>query len=71
MPRRMEQLYRNNQGWGNYLKSDVSFKNFQGGPQPLDHTQILLLVSPGLDRSPAVGFRCVKDIDKNNFNVKK
>jgi len=32
-----------------------------GGPQPLDQSQMLLLVSPEYDRSPTVGFRCVKD----------
>ncbi len=34
----------------------------KGGPQPLDHTQMLLMVSPGYDRSPTVGFRCVRDV---------
>jgi hypothetical protein len=43
----------------------------QGGPQQLDKTQMLLMVSPGFDRSSTVGFRCVKDIDKKNFSVKK
>lgn len=33
----------------------------KGGPQPLDEHPTLLLVSPGFDRSPNVGFRCVKD----------
>jgi formylglycine-generating enzyme required for sulfatase activity len=36
----------------------------KGGPQPLDEHQLLLLVSPGFDRSPNVGFRCVKDAAK-------
>ena len=34
----------------------------KGGPQPLDRTQMLLMVSPGFDRSPTVGFRCVRDV---------
>jgi gamma-glutamyl hercynylcysteine S-oxide synthase len=36
----------------------------KGGPQPLNEHQLLLLVSPGFDRSPNVGFRCVKDAAK-------
>ncbi len=34
----------------------------EGGPQPLYHSQLLLMVSPGFDRSSTVGFRCVKDV---------
>jgi hypothetical protein len=30
----------------------------------------MLLVSPGYDRSATVGFRCVKDIDRNAFKGK-
>jgi gamma-glutamyl hercynylcysteine S-oxide synthase len=56
---------------GSYYKPDSNWWYLQGGPQQLDKTQILLLVSPGFDRSATVGFRCVKDIDRNNFNVKK
>jgi gamma-glutamyl hercynylcysteine S-oxide synthase len=33
----------------------------QGGPQPVDNPQILLMVGPALDRNATVGFRCVKD----------
>jgi iron(II)-dependent oxidoreductase len=56
---------------GSFFKPDSSRWFLQGGPQPLDKTQIMLLVSPGFDRSATVGFRCVKDIDKKNFRLKK
>jgi formylglycine-generating enzyme required for sulfatase activity len=32
-----------------------------GGAWPVDRHQMLLMVSPGFDRSETVGFRCVKD----------
>jgi formylglycine-generating enzyme required for sulfatase activity len=54
---------------GSYYNPDSSWWYIKGGPQSLDRTQIMLLVSPGYDRSPAVGFRCVKDVD-GNFPVK-
>lgn len=56
---------------GSYYKPESSWWYVQGGPQQLDKTQMLLMVSPGFDRSQTVGFRCVKDIDKKNFQVKK
>ena len=56
---------------GSFYKPDSSWWYLQGGPQSLDKTQILLLVSPGFDRSATVGFRCVKDIDSKNFKVKR
>jgi len=56
---------------GSYYRPDSSSWYIQGGPQPLDRTQIMLLVSPGFDRSETVGFRCVKDIDHGKFNAKK
>jgi iron(II)-dependent oxidoreductase len=56
---------------GSYYKPESSWWYIQGGPQSLDKTQILLMVSPGFDRSSTVGFRCVKDIDGKNFKVKK
>ncbi len=34
----------------------------EGGPQPVHHRQIMLMVSPSFDRSSTVGFRCVRDI---------
>jgi iron(II)-dependent oxidoreductase len=56
---------------GSYYKPESSWWYIQGGPQPLDKTQILLMVSPGFDRSSTVGFRCVKDIDSKSFKDKK
>ncbi|HOU01058.1 MAG TPA: SUMF1/EgtB/PvdO family nonheme iron enzyme [Bacteroidales bacterium] len=56
---------------GSYFNPESSTWYIQGGPQPLDRTQIMLLVSPGFDRSETVGFRCVKDIDSRNFRVKR
>jgi formylglycine-generating enzyme required for sulfatase activity len=46
---------------GSHYKPDSSWWYVQGGPQPLNKTQMLQLVSPGFDRSSTVGFRCVKD----------
>lgn len=57
-------------GGSNY-RPDSSWWYIQGGPQPLDRTQIMLLVSPGFDRSSTVGFRCVKDIDPKTFKDKR
>jgi formylglycine-generating enzyme required for sulfatase activity len=48
---------------GSHYRPDSSWWYVQGGPQPLDKTQMLQLVSPGFDRSSTVGFRCVKDYD--------
>ena len=56
---------------GSYYKPESSWWYIQGGPQSLDKTQILLMVSPGFDRSPTVGFRCVKDIDSKSFRNKR
>ena len=56
---------------GSYFKPESSVWYVQGGPQSLDRTQIMLLVSPGFDRSATVGFRCVKDVDVRNFKAKK
>ncbi len=47
---------------GSFYKPESSWWYIQGGPQSLDMTQMLLMVSPGYDRSSTVGFRCVKDI---------
>jgi formylglycine-generating enzyme required for sulfatase activity len=49
---------------GSYYKPESSWWYIQGGPQSLDKTQILLMVSPGFDRSTTLGFRCVKDVGK-------
>ena len=56
---------------GSYYKPESSWWYIQGGPQSLDKTQILLMVSPGFDRSSTVGFRCVKDIDSKAFKDKR
>jgi iron(II)-dependent oxidoreductase len=56
---------------GSYYKPESSWWYIQGGPQQLDKTQIILLVSPGFDRSSTVGFRCVKDIDQNKFKERR
>jgi len=48
---------------GSYYKPTSSWWYVQGGPQPVSHQQMLLLVSPGFDRNETVGFRCVKDAD--------
>ncbi len=56
---------------GSYYRPDSSWWYIQGGPQQLDKTQIMLMVSPGFDRNATVGFRCVKDIDKSHFKFKK
>jgi iron(II)-dependent oxidoreductase len=56
---------------GSYYKPDSSWWYIQGGPQPLDRTQIMLQVSPGFDRNATVGFRCVKDINNKNFRGKR
>lgn len=32
-----------------------------GGPVPVFHPEMMLMVSPAFDRSPTVGFRCIKD----------
>jgi gamma-glutamyl hercynylcysteine S-oxide synthase len=55
---------------GSYYKPESSWWYIQGGPQPLDKTQIMLMVSPGFDRCATVGFRCVKDIDSKNFSLR-
>lgn len=56
---------------GSYYKPESSWWYIQGGPQPLNKTQMLLMVSPGFDRSATVGFRCVKDIDAGKFKDKR
>jgi formylglycine-generating enzyme required for sulfatase activity len=46
---------------GSYYNPGSSVWYVKGGPQPADNPQILLMVSPALDRNATVGFRCVKD----------
>ncbi len=56
---------------GSFYKPESNWWYIQGGPQPLDATQIMLLVSPGFDRNATVGFRCVKDLDSNMIKAAK
>lgn len=56
---------------GSYYMPESSSWYIQGGPQPLDRTQIMLMVSPGFDRSATVGFRCVKDIEPAAFSQRR
>lgn len=44
---------------GSFYNPTSSIWYVKGGPQPLDRTQMLLMVSPGYDRCSTVGFRCV------------
>jgi formylglycine-generating enzyme required for sulfatase activity len=46
---------------GSYYNPGSSVWYIRGGPQPADNPQILLMVSPALDRNATVGFRCVMD----------
>ncbi|MCL5029283.1 MAG: formylglycine-generating enzyme family protein [Bacteroidetes bacterium] len=48
---------------GCYYNPTASWWYVKGGPQPLNHRQVLLMVSPGFDRNATVGFRCVKDTE--------
>ena len=46
---------------GSYYHPTQSIWYVTGGPLPVDHPEMLLLISPGLDRNATVGFRCMKD----------
>jgi formylglycine-generating enzyme required for sulfatase activity len=46
---------------GSWYNPTSSIWYVRGGPAPVDREQMLLLVSPGFDRSGTVGFRCVVD----------
>jgi len=46
---------------GSHFNPSSSFWYVKGGPQPADNPQILLMVSPAMDRNATVGFRCVRD----------
>ena len=48
---------------GSYYHPTQSIWYVTGGPMPAYHPEMLLLISPGLDRNSTVGFRCVKDPD--------
>jgi formylglycine-generating enzyme required for sulfatase activity len=47
---------------GSYYQPISSWWYVKGGPRPNAWHQLLLLVSPGFDRSATVGFRCVCDV---------
>lgn len=47
---------------GSYFNPQSSWWYIKGGPQPLQKTQLQLLVAPSYDRSETVGFRCVRDV---------
>ena len=46
---------------GSYYHPTQSIWYVTGGPLPVDHPEMLLLLAPGLDRNATVGFRCVKE----------
>jgi len=48
---------------GSYYHPTQSIWYVTGGPVPAWHPEMLLLISPGLDRNATIGFRCVKDAD--------
>jgi formylglycine-generating enzyme required for sulfatase activity len=46
---------------GSYYFPTASIWYVTGGPLPVDHPEVLLMVSPSLDRCATIGFRCVVD----------
>jgi formylglycine-generating enzyme required for sulfatase activity len=48
---------------GSYYHPTSSIWYVAGGALPADHPEMLLLISPALDRNATVGFRCVKDAE--------
>jgi formylglycine-generating enzyme required for sulfatase activity len=56
---------------GSYYNPEAGLGYLPSGPQSLDKTQILPMVSQALDRSNTLGFRCVKDIDSKGFRGKR
>jgi len=46
---------------GSFHKPGDNLWYIEGGPQPVNHRQILLKVSSGFERHSTIGFRCVKD----------
>jgi formylglycine-generating enzyme required for sulfatase activity len=50
---------------GSYYNPSSSWWYVQGGPRELNYREHLLRVSQGFERNATVGFRCVKDLDKN------
>ncbi len=49
---------------GSYYHPTSSWWYVEGGPQPLNKSQMLLRVSSGFERNATVGFRCVKDVEE-------
>jgi formylglycine-generating enzyme required for sulfatase activity len=49
---------------GSFYKPSSSWWYIDGGPQPVNWTQMLLLTGPGMSRNSTVGFRCVKDAEQ-------
>jgi hypothetical protein len=47
---------------GSYFQAKGSQWYTQGGPQPSTVSAKFLMLYPGLDRSPTIGFRCVRDL---------
>jgi formylglycine-generating enzyme required for sulfatase activity len=48
---------------GSYYHPTQSIWYVTGGPLPVDHPEMLLLIAPSLNRNATVGFRCVKDVE--------
>jgi formylglycine-generating enzyme required for sulfatase activity len=46
---------------GSYYHPASSIWYVTGGPVPVNHPEMILMVSPSLDRCATIGFRCVKD----------
>ena len=46
---------------GSYYFPTASIWYVTGGPLPVDHPEILLMVAPSLDRCATIGFRCIVD----------
>ena len=51
---------------GSYYDSNIDDRLISGGPVPVNQRQMLLLMSPGLDRNSTIGFRCVKDAEQED-----
>ncbi len=54
---------------GSYYHPTQSIWYVTGGPLPVDHPEMLLLLAPGLDRNATVGFRCVKYNRQNELYI--
>lgn len=46
---------------GSFYHPTSSIWYVTGGPVPVNHPEMILIVSPSLDRCATIGFRCVKD----------